>query len=85
MDGPVMTAGRWTAAAAWLLAAALLGAGPARAQATGAEEAGPQIPLSDRFRPVYEGRIYLVKVNFHQPQRAMQLCARPPGPRAPPP
>lgn len=33
------------------------------------EQEEPPIPLADRFRPDYEGRVFLLKVNLHQPEQ----------------
>ena len=62
-----------------MLAAAilLLGASAAAAQSGEAkgepteeqEKEGPVIPLGERFRPFYEGRVFRLKVNLHQPEQ----------------
>lgn len=55
--------------AALMLLAALAAPAGAQERDGGEEEAGPAVPLHQRFRPLYEGLIYTAKVNFHQPQR----------------
>jgi hypothetical protein len=51
---------------------------PPRAEEEGEEQAeeegkeedeGPWVPLAERFRPLFEGRVYRLKVNLHKPER----------------